>query len=219
MNAVAQDAAPAKPAAKKTEYESVEMEDGSTEEFPISASGARERILNKDWGHYGADGGFVSGAATSSGLVTVRLAFRNGKVINHEISAHDPLRSQYIGHGALQKLGDETAGAKSIGDAIDWVENLVDQLKAGKWSSGRAPGSGDAGSSVLAQAIFIFRERLGKPLTREQVREYLRDKPQKAKIQMRGEPRLASIIKEIEAQQEKSDPAASAALADEIEAL
>ena len=203
---VAEEATAAQKVTKKTEYETVKMEDGSEEKFAVG-SGDRQRILNK------------SASTDEHGSVHFRLAFRNGRVLKHTVGLHDALRSQYIEHGGLQKLGDETAGAKTVEDAVDWVENLLDLLKEGKWSVGRAPGSGEAGISILAQAILVMREEQGRPLTKEQVRAYLRGKTQKAKLQLRADKRIAAIIKRIEEEAGKATPEESAALADEIEAL
>jgi hypothetical protein len=204
MNAQANDVA--SPAAvekvkKKVEYETVTVEDGEDEKF------AGDRQLNKTW------------KASADGTVTGRLAFRNGRVLAYSVTPNDVLREQFIGHGLLQKLGDETAGAKTQDDAVSWVENLIDLLKEGKWSEGRAPGSGETGGGVLAQAVFIMREEAQKPLTMEKVREYLRTKSAKEKIQLRGNPKIAAIIKRLSEEAGKASPEDASRLENELEAL
>lgn len=207
MNAVASEAVPAKTARKKTEYETVQAEDGKEEQF------AGERMINRT---FSVDEG--------AGSASVRLAFRNSRVISYTVGPEDKIDGQsavlrFAAHGLIQKLGDEAAGAKSVDDAVEWIENLVDQLRQGKWSEGRAPGSGEAGASVLAQAIFIMREETGRPLTREKVREYLRTKTQKEKLQLRGNPKISAIIKRLEEEAGKASPEDAEKLADELEAL
>jgi len=213
MNAQANDVAEAtKPVKKKVEVETVEMEDGSEEKF------AGERQINRSWAF-----------DTKTGELTSRLSFRNGKIRVYTVGADDTLEDEdhgsipalayFAGHGITQKRGDETAGAKTLEDAVSWVENLDDLLRTGKWTLGRAPGSGETGGGQLAQAVFIMREEANKPLTMEKVREYLRTKSAKEKVQLRGNPKISAIIKRLNEEAGKASPEDAARLDDEIEAL
>jgi hypothetical protein len=210
MNAQAKDVAEATAATSKkkvTEYETVTAEDGAEEKF----AGARE--INRTW-KYDAD----------KGTITSRLAFRNGRVLEYTVKPEDtldeiPAIARFAAHGMTQKRGDETAGAKTLDDAVAWVENLDDMLHEGKWSEGRAPGSGEAGGGLLAQAVFIMREAANKPLTMEKVREYLRTKTPKEKVQLRGNPKISVIIKRLNEEAGKASPEDAERLDSEIEAL
>ena len=202
----------AKPAKKKVEIETVELSDGTEGKF------AGERQINRSW-KYDAD----------KETITSRLEFRNGKVIEYTAKPDDLLEDEdhgivpaivfFAAHGMTQKRGDETAGAKSLDDAVSWVENLDDLLRSGKWTLGRAPGSGETGGGVLAQAVFIMREEAQKPLTMEKVREYLRTKSAKEKIQLRGNPKIAAIIKRLSEEAGKASPEDASRLENELEAL
>jgi hypothetical protein len=174
---------------KKTEVEKVTMSDGREVEF------AGKRKLNKEY-NLNEDGT----------LKNIVLDFRNG--VSKTIVIPESLIGQFAGHGALQKYGDELAGIKGadggeadIDDMVLTIENLDENIQAGKWST-RVPGDGMGGTSVLIQAMVEYS---GKTI--EKVKEFLKDKDPKFKMALRlndqranaaGET-MASIVKKIEA--------------------
>src|SRR6185369_4077604 len=99
--------------------------------------------------------------------VGVRLDFRNGETRMFEVPAG--LLLQFAGHGAEQKLGDETAGVDDVDDMTLAVDELIDRLNKGEWSM-RREGTGVAGTSVLMRALVEYS---GKSI--EQIKEYLKD--------------------------------------------
>jgi hypothetical protein len=177
------------PAKKKTEVEKVTMSDGREVEF------AGKRKLNKDY--------VLNEDGT---LKNITLDFRNG--ITRTIVIPDSLVGQFAGHGALQKYGDELAGLKGadggeadIDDMILTIDQLDENIQAGKWST-RVPGDGMGGTSVLIQALVEYS---GKTI--DKIKAFLKDKDPKFKMAMRlndqrpntqGET-VASIVKKLEA--------------------
>ena len=113
-----------------------------------------------------------------AGAVTVRLDFRNGETISFSPPAK--LVPQFIGHGASQKTGDETAGTEDVDDMVLHVGELVARLNAGEWSAAREAGDGFAGASIVVKAIC---EATGKSV--EFVKSWLQGKLDAAKA--RGE--------------------------------
>lgn len=132
---------------KAVEVEKVVMSDGSTEEF------AGKRTLNKSF------------SIASDGTVTARFAFRNGEVREAKFASDDGMILQLAGHGALQKIGDETAGVKdasgapAVEDQVLAVENIITRLTntgadlKSRWYAERAAGDGFSGASVVIRAV------------------------------------------------------------------
>jgi len=148
---------------KKTEVTPVTMEDGRVVGFAGNRRMVKETIV--DEGKIIVDGDTVT---LSEGAVKVRLNFRNGKVIVH--TPKPSLVPKYVGHGAEQKLGDETAGEKDVDDMVLAVEDLDKRLAAGEWNVQRESG-GFSGASVVIRAIM---EASGK--TMEDVKAFLQKK-------------------------------------------
>lgn len=182
MNAEAKDVAqttaatPAKEKAKK-EVETVTMEDGRKVEF------AGKRQLLKDY--------LIDEAA---GTVTARLDFRNGQTVLWLVPKE--LLLQTAGHGAIQKLGDQTAGYKEdeIDDAVLDVMSLVERLDKGEWNVKRE-GGGFAGTSILMRALMELR---GK--TQEEIKAFLENKTQPEKMALRAHPKVKPIVDRLEAE-------------------
>ena len=154
--------------------ETVTMEDGRIVEFAGKRKLLKESLL------------------TAEGKVAVRMDFRNGATRLFTIP--DSLLNKFAGHGAEQKLGDETAGEADVDDAVMAVDALIERLSAGEWGVARE-GGGFAGTSVLARALAEFK---GIPI--EQVKEFLKTKTQAEKTAMRGNGKLKPIIERIEAE-------------------
>jgi extradiol dioxygenase family protein len=154
------------------EVETVKMQDGREVEFVGKRKLLKETIID------GSD-------------VTVRLDFRNGET--RSFSIPDALLLQFAGHGAEQKLGDETAGTDDVDDMVLDVDSLLDRLNKGEWSM-RKEGGSNAGTSVLLQALVEFS---GK--SAEDIRAFLKDKSQAEKLALRMSAQLKPIVEAIEA--------------------
>jgi len=115
-----------------TEVEQVKMSDGSTVGFTGKRKLVKEVIID-------------------DGSVTIRLLFRNGEIRVFEVPP--TLALEFIGHGASQKIGDETAGIKDIDDMVVAVDDIITRLNRGEWSAQRAAGDGFSGASIVIKAI------------------------------------------------------------------
>jgi hypothetical protein len=133
-------AAPAPEAtkAKKTEtvYVDVKLEDGRDAKFPGKRKMQKEHFYD---------------AAT--GNVVARFDFVNGATRTLVISPTDKLLANYVGHGALQKVGDETTTSDSVEDMVLAVEAMIKRLSGGEWNSRGAGGESVSGASIVIQAL------------------------------------------------------------------
>lgn len=136
--------------------------------------------------------------------VKTRIDFRNGNSVLFTVP--DALLLQFAGHGAEQKLGDETAGEDDVDDMQLAVEALIERLNRGEWRTIREPGSSMSGTSVLLQAIV---ELSGKSV--EDAKAFLAGgtdstgktyvaKSQAEKIALRNSEKLRPIIQRIESE-------------------
>jgi hypothetical protein len=196
---------------KKAEVEVVTMEDGRKVEF------AGKRKLVKD---YTLD--------EAGNLSYITLDFRNG--VTKKITIPSALLGQFAGHGALQKYGDELAGLKGsdggepdIDDMVLAIEQLDENIQAGKWST-RKEGDGMGGTSVLIKAMLEYS---GKPL--EVIKAFLKDKDAKFKTGLRLDDKrvskitgltMAATVKKIEAEKAaKGVKVDTSGALDELDAL
>lgn len=161
--------------AAKTEkvVEKVTMQDGREVEFVGKRKLLKESIIE------GND-------------VVIRLDFRNGET--RKFLVPDSLKNKFAAHGAEQKLGDETAGVDDVDDMVIGVDELIDRLNRGEWSTKRE-GSGAAGTSVLMKALMEFGNR-----SAEQVKAFLAGKTQAEKLALRNSPKIKPIIERLEAE-------------------
>jgi len=150
-------AAPAATATAKAErvVENVKMSDGRTVEFV-----GKRKMLKET---------FIDGNS-----VKVRLDFRNGETRSWTIPPALVLRC--AGHGAEQKLGDETAGEDKVEDMVLAVDDLIARLNKGEWTTVRAAGDSFSGASVVIKALAMVT---GKSV--ETVKEFLQKKIDAAK--------------------------------------
>lgn len=102
------------------------------------------------------------------GTATVKFAFRNGEVREFSFSHHHKLLMRLAIHGALQKIGDETAGVEDLDDQVAAVDAVIDRLERGEWGAERESGGGFAGASIVIRAI---AESTGK--TSEQAKDFV----------------------------------------------
>jgi len=112
------------------------------------------------------------------GAVGVRLDYVNG-----ETRLWTPpleLVARGLGHGLIQKLGDEIAGTDDVDDCVIATDDLMEQLDKGDWNQ-KAEGGGFSGASVVIRALVLAAERKGKPITVEKVKTYLNGRLEAAK--------------------------------------
>lgn len=168
----------------KAEVQTVVMQDGRSVDFV----GKRKLIKNT----------IIDGSA-----VKVQLDFRNGETRLFPIP--DALLLQFAGHGAEQKLGDETAGEDDVDDMVLSIDDLIDRLNKGEWRTVREPGNSMSGTSVLLQALV---EVSGK--SKEDVKAFLSGgtdskgtvhtaKKPAEKMALRNSDKLRPIVQRIEA--------------------
>ena len=125
-----------KPKKPTTEVTQVKMTDGRVVAF------AGKRRMVKD---YSVD--------ADSGIVSATFDFVNGETRSLMIEPGDSLYPKFVGHGILQKVGDETAGDESVDDMVVHVDAIMQRLGQGEWGAERAAGDGFAGASLVIRAI------------------------------------------------------------------
>jgi len=127
----------------------------------------------------------VKSSTLENGHARVRFAFRNGEVREFAFDKHTDLLMRLAIHGALQKIGDETAGVEDLDDQVAAVDAVIARLERGDWGAERQAGNSFAGAGIVVRAIaeakgvdvaaakdFIERtlarfEAEGKPITRQ----------------------------------------------------
>ena len=155
--------------------ENVTLTDGRVVEFVGKRKLLKETFINSE-----------------TNEVSVVLDFRNGETRTFIIP--DGLILRFAGHGAEQKLGDETAGVDDVDDMVLAIDELTDRLQNGEWSVKRES-SGLQGTSVLLKALMEFSGR-----TAEEVKAKLKDKSQAEKLALRNSPQLKPIVERLEAE-------------------
>lgn len=183
-----------KTAKSKAEAETVNMKDGRLVDFAGKRRMIKESFVGDD------------------GTISVRLDFRNGQT--RTMVLQEALMKKYAAHGAEQKLGDETAGVDDVEDMILAIDDLIERLDKGEWTS-RAEGSGIAGTSILLRALVEFT---GKPI--ETIKAYLKTKSQKEKVALRNNKDVKPIIDRLEAEKaSKGAQVDTGALLSELEGI
>lgn len=167
------------PSKAKSEVEKVKMSDGREVEF------AGKRKLLKEVLIEGVTEGYT-------GPLAVRFDFRNGETRTFVIPSE--LKDQLAGHGASQKIGDETAGEEDVDDMVLAVDSLIERLTKLEWSAKRE-GGGFGGTSVLLRALV---EHSGKPI--ETIKAFLAAKSQQEKMALRAHPSVKAIVDRLEAE-------------------
>lgn len=163
------------------------------------------------------------------GQATVRFAFKNGEVREFSFGKHHELLMRLAIHGALQKIGDETAGVEDLDDQVAAVDAVITRLEAGNWGAEREAGNGFAGASIVLRAIAEVKgvdaaaakaivEGLlakfaaqGKPITRQALYQTFRTTGKTASVIKRMEDEKAAK----QAAKGTSGPTADELLADE----
>lgn len=126
-------------------------------------------------------------------IVSVRLDFLNGET--RTFVCPPELLLKAAGHGLEQKLGDETAGVSDVDDQVLGVDELIERLNQGQWTTQRSS-SGVAGTSVLFKALCqAFPAK-----TPEELKEFLKGKSQAEKLALRNSAKLKPLVEAIEAE-------------------
>ena len=118
----------------KAAVETVQMNDGRSVDF------AGKRKMLKDV--------FLNDAENE---VSVRFDFRNGET--RTFTVPDSLLLKFAGHGASQKIGDETAGESEVDDMVEAVDSIMSRLENGEWGAERAAGGGFSGAGTVVRAL------------------------------------------------------------------
>lgn len=156
MNAQLQEVPAVKAPRAKTEYTEVELSDGRKVQF------AGKRKMNKEY--------LVNDEQME---VVARFDFLNGETRSFTVPTS--LLLKFAGHGALQKIGDETAGEEDVDDMLVAVDSIIGNLSQGLWTT-RVAGDGFSGASVVIKALV---EASGK--TVQEIKDYLQGKLDQAK--------------------------------------
>lgn len=119
---------------KATVYTEVELEDGRKVKF------AGTRKISKSY-------------ATVPEGVKATFDFVNGATRSITIGPDSPLIATLVGHGLVQKIGDETATTQDVDDAVLEVEAIIARLEKGEFYVERAAGDGFSGASVVLKAL------------------------------------------------------------------
>lgn len=127
-------AVPAKAPKKETIYTEVTLSDGRVVVFP----GARK--MQKAY------------AQTPEGI-RATFDFANGQTRSITIAPDHKLVATLVGHGLVQKIGDETASSNDIDDMVLDVEAMIARLEQGDWGTQRKAGDSFSGASVVLKAL------------------------------------------------------------------
>jgi hypothetical protein len=112
----------------------VAMTDGRTVEF------VGKRRMIKETGEEGT-------------AATVRFDFVDGSTRSIKVDLTDPLALKLLAHGIAQKVGDETAGEKEVGDMVLAVDAILERLSKGEWGIERGASDGFSGASTVIRAL------------------------------------------------------------------
>lgn len=119
---------------KKTVYTDVTLEDGRAVKF------AGTRKMQKKY------------EETPEG-VKATFDFVNGATRSITIGPDSKLIATLVGHGLVQKIGDETATTADVDDMVLEVEAMIQRLESGEFYAERAAGDGFSGASVVLKAL------------------------------------------------------------------
>ena len=160
-------------AKEKTEVLSVQMENGTVQEFAGKRKVNKRYILDET--KIQTDGEVVQ---FGPGAVKLEMGFRNGALRTFVLPLS--LIAQFAGHGAEQKYGDELAAPAdkplSEDDMVLAVEDLDSRIQRGEWRVAREGGGGVSGASIVVLALM---EASGKD--RAAVQAFLQGKLDSAK--------------------------------------
>lgn len=125
------------------------------------------------------------------------LKFSSGKTLEMDVNKLTyEIRVMATLHGLKQKLVDAAAlgqGA-TISDKYEAVVEVYNRILGGNWNKGRAEGETRSG------LLFMALCRLYPARSEDNIREFLAGKTKKQQVELRANPRVASIINEIRAE-------------------
>lgn len=163
-------------------------------------------------------------ATVAPDFSALTLDFAHGKQLVVKVSHLSPQISAFaLLHGLKQKLVDaaaiscnpETGRPATVEDKYEAVAEVFDRLMAGDWNKPR-----ESAGAVAGGLLFKALCRMYDTKTPEYIREFLGKKTDAEKAALRKNPRVASIIETIKAENEKEiDATATDAILDELAGL
>lgn len=146
---------------------------------------ANERVMKKVYTY--ADG--TEGRSAKPGWTRINFQLISSvdedkkvtvdRVISFEAGEFEKIRDCAIGHGLMQKIGDEVSGWRTKAEkagkepTLDFVESLIrdvaDNLRAGVWVEEGEGNTGAGNVTILLDAIKAAYEKVGQPLSDEQI--------------------------------------------------
>lgn len=185
---------------------------------------ARERLIQKT-------------ADDETGICTFK-ALKSGATVKEgeteEVNVNDflpEIRKYLLVHGAVQKIGDNYAGAGGDVDAA-WgaMKDMIAQLRNGQWSDRSGAGEGVVRISLLAEAIArikgvtvdVVKQQLaasqpdnpGENASEDEMKEYTSAKEAFAKkmAELRKHPAVKKMILMIQLEREEAAAATAGAV-------
>lgn len=134
----------------------------------------------------------------------LQLAFANGQsLVLGTDQLNEPIVMEATVHGLKQKLVDAAAIARdpatgksaTIQQKYEAVKEVYDRLLAGQWNAER--GDGTSGAGLLFQALCRLYDGKRTP---DELREWLDKKDAKEQAALRANPKVAEIIRTIQAE-------------------
>ncbi len=148
------------------------------------------------------------------------LSFSNGQQLAIDVdSLSDEIRMQATLHGLKQKLVDAAAISRdpatgrsaTVDDKYQAVREVYDRLLSGSWNAIRGDGEGNTGGLLLAALA-----RIQPAKTLSQLREWLETKTADEKAALRKNPKVASVIIDIQAERAKTSGIDTDAMLDQL---
>lgn len=129
----------------------------------------------------------------------VRITFTNGETLSLDFSAlSDEMKAKLMGHGASQKLGDASAGAETVEEAIAETRKVLERLLAGDWKSVRESGAGPKIGLLVEALARVTQKDVGEC---RDVVEALDDEQKK---KLRAHPAVKAAMADIRAERERA---------------
>lgn len=185
---------------------------------------ARVKLINKDFDE-------LTGVCTFEAM-TSGASVKEGESVEFNVNElSDTIQKFLKCHGAIQKVGDNYAGAGGDMDkAWGLCKEMIAQLKEGIWETRGQGGEGAVRISLLAEAVARIKnqpvedvrkalaaaapESPGDEATEEEQKAYTEAKEAYAKkmAELRKHPTVKRVILEIQLEREKAAEAGAASL-------
>lgn len=180
---------------RKTEYVTVQMDDGRSIDFATTIK-AKKTTIDAEGNDVTESNGEPAG---------VRWDFVNGQTRTVMLSEIPGLVAKAATHGISQKGGDSYASEKDVDDAVEALDDTLKTLREGKWTEGRQGGFGGVGILVKALA-----EVYGKDY--DTVRAIIKDMTPREKQQLRQVDGVREVVQRLESEKAASSGVDTAAL-------